>query len=45
MYTKCFSPFLTKRLKRIFAWDHNSVPTKMLFELPTDIGFAENQLS
>ena len=28
-----------------FIWDHNSVPAMMLFELPTYIGFAENQLS
>ena len=27
-----------------FVWDHNSVPAMMLFELPTYIGFAENQL-
>jgi hypothetical protein len=27
------------------AWDHSSVPAMMLFELPTYIGFAENQLS
>jgi hypothetical protein len=29
----------------IIAWDHSSVPAKMLFELPTYIDFAENQLS
>lgn len=29
----------------LFVWDHNSVPAMMLFELPTYIGFAENQLS
>ena len=27
------------------AWDHNYVPALMLFELPTSVGFAENQLS
>jgi len=27
------------------AWDHSSVPAMMYFELPTYIGFAENQLS
>lgn len=27
------------------AWDHSSVPAMMYLELPTYIGFAENQLS
>lgn len=29
----------------LVAWDHNSVPSDILFKLPTYIGFAENQLS
>ena len=48
-----FSPIKSSRspdiykslLRKLFVWDHNSVPAMMLFELPTYIGFAENQLS
>jgi len=38
MYTK-------KKNISYIVRDHISVPAKMLFELPTYIGFAENQLS
>ena len=48
-----FSPIKSSRppdiyksiFSTLFVWDHNSVPAMMLFELPTYIGFAENQLS
>lgn len=39
-------PKLTGKEKWVLvAWDHNSVPSDILFKLPTYIGFAENQLS
>ena len=35
-----------EKLKWILVvWDHNSVPSDIVFKLPTYIGFAENQLS
>ena len=37
--------FIMFLLYKYFDRDHSSVPTKMLFKLPTNIGFAENQLS
>ena len=36
--------YLANHLTQV-AWDHNSVPTNIIFKLPTYIGFAENQLS
>ena len=37
-------PNVYKKEKFFFVWDHISVPTNMLFELPTYIGFAETDL-
>ena len=39
-------PFMAYADNKIeVAWDHSSVPAMMYVELPTYIGFAENQLS